>query len=368
MASISKRSDGKWRARYREPEGKERAGHFPTRAKAQAWLDAQTASLVTGTYVDPKVGRKTTFRNYAESWRQVQLHRPGTARSVEQQLRLHVYPRIGARPIAAIRPTEIQSLVRELSEKLAPGTARVAYGRVVSIFRAAVRDRVIASSPCTDVKRPPASGSAKLEVLTTEHVLALAEAVPKRYSALIVTGAGLGLRPGELFGLTVDRVDFLRRTVTVDRQLLYTKGESVKLAPLKTTASYRTLPLPRTVAEALAAHLAAFPTDGFVFTNERDAPIQGHPFSAVWERARKAAGLPAWATPHALRHYYASLLIQSGASVKAVQARLGHGSAIVTLDTYGHLWPDEEDRTRAAVDTAFENLADFSRTTGVSSA
>jgi integrase len=74
------------------------------------------------------------------------------------------------------------------------------------------------------------------------------------------------------------------------------------------------------------------------------------------------------ATPHALRHYYASLLIQSGASVKAVQARLGHGCAIVTLDTYRHLWPDEEDRTRVAVDTAFENLADSSRTTGVSSA
>jgi integrase len=73
-------------------------------------------------------------------------------------------------------------------------------------------------------------------------------------------------------------------------------------------------------------------------------------------------GLPAWATPHALRHYYASLVIQSGASVKAVQARLGHASAVVTLDTYGHLWPDEEDRTRAAVDMAFTNLADFSRT------
>jgi integrase len=55
---------------------------------------------------------------------------------------------------------------------------------------------------------------AKLEVLTTEQVLGLADAVPPRYSALIVSGAGLGLRPGELFGLTVDRVDFLRRTVT----------------------------------------------------------------------------------------------------------------------------------------------------------
>jgi hypothetical protein len=69
--------------------------------------------------------------------------------------------------------------------------------------------QLIALSPCADVKRPPASCSTKLEVLTTDHVFALADAVPKRYSALIVTGAGVGLRPGELFGLTVDRVDFL---------------------------------------------------------------------------------------------------------------------------------------------------------------
>jgi integrase len=85
----------------------------------------------------------------------------------------------------------------------------------------------------------------------------------------------------------------------------------------------------------------------------RGAPIQQHPFSVVWASARDAADVPSWATPHDLRHYYASLLIRSGASVKVVQSRLGHASAKTTLDTYGHLFPDEEDRTRDAVDTAF---------------
>jgi integrase len=53
---------------------------------------------------------------------------------------------------------------------------------------------------------------------------------------------------------------------------------------------------------------------------------------------------------HALRHFYASLLIRAGCSVKVVQARLGHATAAETLDTYAHLWPDDEDRTRQAVD------------------
>jgi len=69
------------------------------------------------------------------------------------------------------------------------------------------------------------------------------------------------------------------------------------------------------------------------------------------------------ATPKDLRHFYASMLIQSGASVKVVQARLGHSSAKTTLDIYGHLFPDEEDRTRTAVDAMLRpNPADISRT------
>ena len=54
---------------------------------------------------------------------------------------------------------------------------------------------------------------------------------------------------------------------------------------------------------------------------------------------------------HALRHYYASLLIRFGESVKTVQARLGHATAAETLDTYSHLWPDSDDRTRDAIDS-----------------
>lgn len=141
----------------------------------------------------------------------------------------------------------------------------------------------------------------------------------------------------------------------IDRQLARVRGGGVGLAPLKTEASYRTLPLPNVVAAALAAHLTRWPANadlGVIFTNEGGRPVQQHPFACVWETARGRAGLPEWATPHDLRHLYASLLIRSGASVKVLQARLGHASARTTLDVYGHLFPDEEDRTRAAIDEA----------------
>jgi integrase len=361
MASIKKRGDS-WRARYRDLDGKEHAGHFATKAAAQRWLDQQTAGLVRGDYVDPKAGA-ITFRDYAEAWREAQVHRASTRRSVEQQLRLHVYPTIGDRQLRTIRTSDVQALVRRLADTLAPGTVEVVYGRVVAVFRAAVRDRVVPSSPCIDIRRPNRAPASTLEVLTVEQVVALADAMPERYRAVVLAGAGLGLRPGELFGLTIDRVDFLRRTVRVDQQLVRSDS-GIALAALKTPASYRSVPLPAVIGGVLAEHLTHWPAGelGLVFTNTNAAPIQAHPFAVVFERGRERAGLPDWVTPHDLRHHYASLLIRSGASVKVVQARLGHASAKTALDTYGHLFPDEADRTRTAIDDAFANLADFPRT------
>jgi integrase len=119
--------------------------------------------------------------------------------------------------MAAIRPSEVQALVQRLATELAPSTVEVIYGRVVAVFRAAVRDRIVTTSPCVDIRKPAKPLASMLEVLSRDHVFALAEAMPERYRALVLAGAGTGLRPGELFGLTVDRVDFLGRSIRVDR-------------------------------------------------------------------------------------------------------------------------------------------------------
>lgn len=67
MASIKKRPDGRWRGRYRDDAGKEHARHFSRKVDAQRWLDEVTTTMVTGTYVDPKLGRRITFAGYSMS-------------------------------------------------------------------------------------------------------------------------------------------------------------------------------------------------------------------------------------------------------------------------------------------------------------
>ncbi len=354
MASIEKRPDGRYRARWREyPNGPQKTRQFARKKDADLFLDGLRGDLAHGLYVDPAGGR-TLFRDYAEQWRAVQVHRPSTATQVEIYLRLHAYPRIGNRPIGSVRRSEIQALVKNRTGELAPGSVELLYRWVSTIFKAAVTDRLIASSPCVRIALPKGT-SEEVVPLGIDKVEALADAVPERYRALIILGAGMGMRQGECFGLTVDRVDFLRRQVTVDRQLSAVRSGVPEFGPPKSKAGFRTIPMPETVSAALAAHLAghARGPEGLIFTNALGAPLRRSAVGTMWHRAATKAELPRGATFHDLRHFYASLLIAAGCSVKVVQRRLGHQSAIETLDTYGHLWPDSEDETRIAVDDVF---------------
>jgi len=371
MASIKKRENGQWRARYRDEGGREHSRHFTRKVDAQRWLDETTASVVTGQYVDPKAGR-VTVREYAEQWRAAQVHREGTVVQVEGILRRHVYPVLGDRPISSVLPSDVQSLVKRLStvpragsrRPLSPATVGVAHRVLSAIFKSAVADRRLASSPCVGTRLPKVE-KRKVEPITTEQVRALVEAMPERYRGLVLLTVGTGMRQGEVFGLTLDRVDFLRRSLTVDRQLVGISGRVPHFGPPKTAASVRVIPLPTVVVDGLAAHLAAFPAVDLIFTNETGDMIRRSNFGTMWRRVTKSVELDGLHF-HDLRHYYASLLIRHGESVKTVQARLGHANAAETLDTYSHLWPDSDDRTREAVDLVLTGfLADSLRTSVV---
>lgn len=369
MASIARRPNGKWRARYRDHEGREHSRHFPRRVDAQRWLDEVTASVLTGQYVDPRAGR-VTFRAYAEQWRKAKPHRPTTAASVVGHLNGHAYPAFGDRPLASIRTSDVQAWVTDLhkGKGMKPSTVRTTFNTVRAVFRAAVENRVIASSPCTGVELPEIHRR-RVVPLTVDQVQALADAVPACYRALVITGAGTGLRPGELFGLQVRHVDFFRRVLRVEQQVQQTADGGTRVCAPKTRESTRVVPLPAVVVHELVAHLAAYPTepDGFVFTDPAGGPVVASRFmDNVWRPARKRVGLPSGSGPHALRHAYASLLIAASESVKVVSERLGHTDAAMTLNVYSHLFPDSEDRTRKAIDGAFtarfEDHADSVRT------
>ncbi len=357
MAKARRSANGKgWVARWRIPGRRSRSKTFPTQAEATRYATMMQAAALQGTYIDPAAG-KVTFGDFATKWTANQVHSRGTALQVEGNLRLHVLPILGRKQLRAISRSDIQGLVKKLSTTLAPGTVEVVYRYVVAILRAAVGDKLIPESPCVNIKLPRQEPN-KVVPFTVEQVEKMAEAVAPRYRAMVVLAAGSGLRQGECFGLTVDRVDFERGTVTVDRQIVLHAGTPPHLAPPKTDASYRTVPVSAIVLDTLTDHLATYPQgpDGLIFTNDKGQAIRRNSFGEMWRKAARAAGLREGTGMHDLRHTYASLLIRKGLSVKVVQARLGHATATETLETYAHLWPDDEDRTREAIEEALGHL------------
>lgn len=351
MASVKKvvvHGNVRWQVRWRDPDGKPGKRNFETAREANAHRAELEHKIRSGVYVDPRAG-KETFQEFAERWRASQPHQPNTRRRVLSILRNWMYPAFGDRPIGAIRYSEVQGLVGSMTLKLKADSVRTNIRLLRTIFRAAVKDRVIQHSPAVDLVLP-AAGKKKVVPLTVAQVEALADAMPARYRALVAAGAGLGLRPGELFGLRVCDVDFMRKEVRVEQQVQPGLG----VTRPKTTSSHRQIPLPDVVAVELSVHLAAYPAKGaeLVFRNERGGPVDSRNFWYIWIRVRAAAGVPR-ARIHDLRHFYASTLIAAGRSPKEVAARLGHEKASMTLDIYSHLWATDTDATRSAIDDAF---------------
>lgn len=370
MAHVQKRN-GKWQARYRDASGREHARRFDRKVDAQRWIDAAQGDLLRGAWVDPAAGR-ITVRDFAATWLELQVWRDSTRDNVNHSLGI-ILPALGDRPLVALTKPDIQRFVNAID--LAPVTVAGVHQHLRTMLGAAVEAGRIVRNPAVGVKLPEIVRP-HVVPLSPEQVWMLAEAAPPFLRAAVVLGAGLGLRQGEAMGLTVDRVDWLAgRHVRVDRQLVTPNSGAPKLGPPKTRASFRNVPASAVVLEALSAHLQAYgtgavldatgkPVEGLVF-HVNGKPIGRNRFGDLWRATVKRAGLPHGTRYHDTRHHFASALIAANCSVKAVQDALGHASARETLDTYGHLWPADHDRIRAAVEATLQRPpADNLRTAG----
>ena len=365
MGSIQPKQKGRggkkagWRALYRDNDGKQRSKSFDRKADAAKFLSTVEADQLRGTYVDPRAG-KITLNEYAETFMAAQVWREGTRAKAQSHIDNHIGSALGNRQLATITRTDVQAFVASLTAKgLAPTTVQGIHVRLVSIFEAAVHDGKIVRSPAIKIRLPKTIKTAASQVvaLDLDDVRRIADAAPPHLTAFVWLIATAGLRPGEAAGLTVERVNFLQKTIDVDRQLLTPPKGSPHLGPTKTSASVRAVPINDLLLAELNRHMRDHrpveiePGATLIFTNSEGRPLRRGLLGETWRKIRHDLELPDEARGwHSLRHTYASALIHAGLSVKTVQARLGHASAVETLEVYSHLWPDSEDDTRAAID------------------
>ena len=305
--------------------------------------------LLSGAYTDPELGR-TPFSHVAARYLELGVWRPRTRQSATEKLRYAV-EHFGDRPVATIRKGDVQAFISTVAQTLAPSTVRVVRRYTAAAFEHAVDDRLIAVNPCKGLRLPRVE-QASILPLSHDDIVGLYDGAAEWFRIAIVIGAGIGLRQSEAAGLTLDRVDFLRRTVRVDRQWQQVSGPKPgSFTPPKTPASTRIVPVGDWVLREINSHLASFGTGrSGTLVHSDGAPLDAARWGHHVRQARKHAGLSPVVSFHDLRHFYPSALIASGCSVKQVQSALGHESAKVTLDVYGHLRPGDEDRVRDAID------------------
>lgn len=363
----------RWLVRWRDPDGKPRKLSFEKKIHADAHKSTIEADLLRGNYIDPTAGQET-FGTYAKEWLERQSTDPLTQENIRDRLRRYVEPyKLNSTQLRGIRPSTVQAWLSGLPSTLAASTKGVVFSHVSAILNAAVDDERLARNPCraTSVRRPRADVK-EVEPWSAEWVAGMHEALPENYRVLVTLGAGLGLRQGEMFGLSPDDVDWLRGWVTVQRQVKLVGSKLVFALPKGRKT--RKVPLPASVREELAAHLAARPARTItlpwetsagkpvsvplvVTTRQSGACNRNHFNGDTWRPAQEKAGVPAERANgcHALRHYYASVLLDAGESIKALSVYLGHSSAAFTLKVYTHLMPSSEDRTKSAVDLALSS-------------
>jgi integrase len=364
MANIARRPDGHWRARYRDAAGREHSGHFARKVDAQNWLDSVTTAISTGTYVDPRKSRITVFE-WAPRWLATKVNlKPTTRATYEVLLHKHVLPAWGGTQLADVTHEGVAAWVAgfELGG-LAASSVRQTYRVFSLLLDLAVRDGRLARNPAAGVPLPRPV-HAEQTYLTHGQVAELADAAGE-YRLAVLFLAYTGVRFGEMAALRVRNLDLLRRRATITHSVAEVHGRAVFSTP-KTHQS-RTVPIPRFLVDDLAAHLAGRSPDAFVFSAPRGGLLRIRNFRrGGFEPAAEQAGLTGL-TPHALRHTAASLAIAAGANVKVVQTMLGHKSATMTLDLYGHLFADQLDEVADAMDaarTSAQDHADFLRTSG----
>lgn len=342
-----------YQARFRDDFGREHTRRFTRKADAERWMATEMAAVARGTYLDPKAG-KITVADYADLWlaRMAPTWRVSTAYAVENSIRKHVLPIFGPRPIASLKKLDVEALCASLS--LAATTVGTVHQHLGQLLASAVEDGLIPKNPASRARLPKKETS-KAQPVALDVVERIQAGLPDWLAVAVPLGIGVGLRQGEASGLTVDRVDFLRRTLRVDQQLICRYVPEPVLAPVKTDSSNRTIPLATFVLDALADHLRQHPAGPgqLVLRSPAGLPVDADRFGHQWRRACREAGVPGLRY-HALRHSFASMLLSRGVSVKAVGDWLGHANPNITLTTYAHLMPADAEVARAVLDAALQ--------------
>ena len=355
----------RWCVRYRDPAGAQRRRSFRRRVDAERFLTSIEADRLRGTWIDQAIAQ-TSVGKMAERWYDTTADlRPTTRKDYRFLLDKQVLPEFGRVAVGAVDALAVRGWLARLGQQgLSASRRRHAFYVLSAILDAAVQANGLARNPlaqnAAERKSIPMPYGRRHEMcfLSAAQVEQLAEAITAPYGTLIRFAAYTGLRAGEIGALRVRHLDLLHGMVRVVESTADVGGHLIT-GPTKTKVE-RTVRLPRFLRDELSVYLAgrrAHP-DAYVFTAQGEGQLRHNNFyQRHYKPAVRRAGLPERLRFHDLRHTCASLLIAQGAHPRAIMEHLGHSSISITMDRYGHVFPDQMEALANQLDAArFEAL------------
>jgi integrase len=340
-----------------------------TKADAQRQAAIILASVARGTHVDPS---NQTVGDFVNHWLATEAKPNVSAKTFEgydQLLRKHLLPRCGLVKLQQLSAAHLKSAYAAMAEAGLSGRRQLHLHRV--IFRALKHARQwnLIQQNVADLIDAPTAHSEEIEILTRAQVRTVLESLKGRTLYPIVALAlGSGARRGELLALRWSDLDLDKGTLRIERAVEQTK-QRIAIKGTKTRHGRRSLTLPAVTLDALREHWnetqrlylalgrGRVSKDALIF-----APIDADPFTPrsprsvtkEWSLLAKRLGINS--SFHALRHTCTSLLIASGLDILTISRRLGHANASITLNVYGHLMPNMDDRAAAILDEALRKI------------
>lgn len=356
MASIDSyetKAGKRWMVQYRTPDRRlTKKRGFKTKRDATAWMNSMEVDKLQGGFINQSAGRitvaeigkawKSTLISDSESWKSRQLSSWET----------HVLPYWGRHYVGNIKTSDVQDWINLLSapdrepQSLSAKSITIAKGVLASVLDRAVDERRLLNNPAREKIRLPRKEVTDRPHLTVSQVQALVGEVPLKYLTITWVLVTSGMRWGELAALRP-------RDILDDNRLrlarAYSKNNSKSVLTDLKGHEARTVIVPPNVHAMVRREAEGRGWDELIWEAPRRGgalrpPTSGHWLDAAVKRCHaKDETFPAALPVHSLRHTAASLMISSGAHIKTIQRQLGHKSAAMTLDQYGHLMEDDLD-------------------------
>ncbi len=342
---VQRLPSGRYRGRYTGPDGglHNAPRTFETEMDADAWLVSERRLIDLDAWTPPadreakKRADGITVTELCTRTIERRNLRPGSREQYKSLVAKRITPYIGDLPAPLTTPDDIAGWGRSMLGDFPDTAARnaEAYRFLAGVFKDAVRDGLVESTPCVSPELGKKPRPARKPVLEVSEYEAIVKALPKHYQLYAEIAGNCALRPGEAAGLQVGDVRFIeaekgtRATIRVARTVTQVKGYGLATGPTKTESGDRTVAVPSDLVPRLVAQVAErarFGVDAPLFVNKDGRRIRPQSFRSTFGTAAGKAGRPDVA-PHQLRHFGGTVAARAGATVREIMDLMGHSTA-----------------------------------------